>query len=439
MQILCATDFSKPAQHAADVAAALARKLNLPLRLLHCGQDWALLGDLPVIPPDDEPFRSQLRAEAERLRAGGGEVLEDYRHGSASAEVIAAAAEQPTALIVLGSLGLGLAGRWLLGSVAERVAEGAAVPTLVVREPALLLAWLARGTALRLLCAVDFTPTSDAALAQLPMLAELGRLEVEAVHLDESGAIARSAEHRLARQRDVWERLQTVMGEQPVKVHVEETAGRPAEEFLRVAEDRQPGLLLVGAHQRPLWRRLTAPSFSRATLVQAHTNVLCVPAAAAREEVVRLPVIRRVLVAVDLAEPASAVIRHAGSLLPAGGALHLLHVCAEPARGINPVIASEVYFDHSLATEKARADAAEKIQKLLPQIAIPGVTLSSEVLVHDEVAAGIDEAAERFGADAICLGAKGHSRAAVAFLGSTVQAVIARVHRPVLVVPPPQA
>ena len=38
-----------------------------------------------------------------------------------------------------------------------------------------------------------------------------------------------------------------------------------------------------------------------------------------------------------------------------------------------------------------------------------------------------------------CMGTKGHTRTGVALLGSTVQAVLARAHKPVFVVTPPTA
>ena len=36
-----------------------AKKLNLPLRLVHCAQDWVVTGDLPLVMPDDQLFRDQ--------------------------------------------------------------------------------------------------------------------------------------------------------------------------------------------------------------------------------------------------------------------------------------------------------------------------------------------------------------------------------------------
>jgi nucleotide-binding universal stress UspA family protein len=117
-----------------------------------------------------------------------------------------------------------------------------------------------------------------------------------------------------------------------------------------------------------------------------------------------------------------------------------MHVCFEPSSGINPVIASEVYFDHSIATAKARKEAEEKIKALpLSLLTVPGVAITSEVLAHHDIAAAICDAAERKGADVICMGTKGRSRTGAALLGSTVQAVLARAHKPVFVITPPLA
>ena len=397
------------------------------------------MGELPVIEPDDKPAREELRKEAARLRATGIEVVEELRRGNASFEIIAAASGQPTTMIVLGSVGKGLAGRWLIGSVAERVAEGAPVPTLVVRQPEMLRDWLGGEAALRLLCAVDFTASADAAIAAMQTFVVLGQVEVEAVYVRPAEDPVISKEQQSIRQRDVWERLHAILGDMPVKVHVRDVVGLPAVEFLHTADEQKSCLLVVGTHQRHGWQRLKAPSFSRSVLAHAMTNVLCVPAAA-RASDVSIPSIHRILLATNFTEVCNEALRHAHSLLPSGGAIHLVHVCHEPASGINPVIASEVYFDHSMATAKAREEAEEKI-KALPSslLTVPGVAVTSEVLAHHDFAAAICDAAERCGADVICMGTKGHSRTGVALLGSTVQAVLARSHKPVFVVTPPLA
>ncbi len=435
MQILCATDFSPSAIQAADVAAALAGKFNLPLRLFHCGQDWLVAGELPVVGPVDPQAQLKLEAEAQRLKTAGIDVLTEFcDSGGASWEIITAAAKQATRLIVLGSAGADTAERWLAGSVALRVAEGASAPTLIVRDAAPLLSWIRESQPLPLLCAVNFTVSADAALDTVRQLEAVGPLAIDAAYVD--------GEHQQAttsttQQRDVWERLHAVLGDMPIKVHVRDTDLPPAAEFVRLAGELKPGLLVVGSRQRHGWQRLKGPSFSHHTLAHAPTNVLCVPVGSYHPPF-RIPAIHRLLLATDLGEHTQDALRHACSLLPAGGEMRLVHVCYEPSRGINPVIASELYFDHSLATAKDKEEAEAKISALLPTLlATSGIQTSSEILIHHDASAAICDAAERFGADVICMGTKGHSRTGVALLGSTVQAVLARTHKPVFVVPPP--
>ena len=212
MQILCATDFSKPALLAADVAALLAKTLNLPLRLVHCTQDFMVLSDLPLVMPDEQVIRGQLSEEASRLRAVGINVLEELRHGSPGVQLIEAAAEWPTKLIVMGSVGKGRVEHWLIGSVAERVAEGAPAPVLVVRQPEPLLDWLGHGSALRLLCGVDFTASAEKAVAVMKWIAGLGPIEVEASYIRNRGDSGHPKDPPLIHEREVRERLQAVVG-----------------------------------------------------------------------------------------------------------------------------------------------------------------------------------------------------------------------------------
>jgi nucleotide-binding universal stress UspA family protein len=436
MSLLCATDFSSAAQAAADVAVLLAKKMNLKLHLVHCVHDYILMGDLPTAIPDHGPHVEQLKAEADRLRTTGVAVVEDFRTDGPEWGILTAAREQPTELIVLGSTGKGRAERWLVGSITENVAENAPVPTLVVREAEALLAWLRDGATLNLLCGVDMAGSSDAAVAWVRRLAEAGPVKVGASSVQTVNEADVSTEQHAARERDVWDKVHAALGDLPLTVHVREIFSQPVQEFLRISHEQQSALLVLGTHQRHGLQRLLKSSFSRRVLSHATTNVLCAPVV--RSSVDSIPSIHRVLLATELGELTVDELRHAHSLLPGGGQIRLLHVCLEPSRGINPVIASEVYFDHSVATAKAREEAELKLKDLPSALLnVSGVKITTEVLTHHDIAAAVCDATERFGADVICMGTKGHSRTGIALLGSTVQAVLARAHKPVFVVTPP--
>lgn len=444
MQILCPTDFSRPAAAAADVAVAIAAKRQAALKLVYCAADWVAAAELPLTDPADLAAPQQLDDEARRLGSSGVAVSTAILRGSSSREITNAARDD-AGMIVMGSTGKGAAERWLVGSVAERVAESAPVPTLVVRRAEPLLAWLLQGRPLRILCGVDFTGAADAAVAVVKQLIQLGPVEVEAAYVPRAEDVGKEPapeepdtvpEEIVSLERDVWERLHDALGDMPIEVHVRSAFGSPAFEFVRVADERKADLVVVGTHQRHGLSRLAAPSFSRGVLHHAASNVLCVPQNPRGVEL-PTPVVRRVLVATDLSPAGNEAMRHAYSLLPSGGTLRVIHVCPAPSSGIDPLTAARVYFDRSLESAKIVEDAEQRLEAIIPRkLATSTVTTTCEAVVADDVASSICEAAERFRADVICMGTKGRSPAAAAVMGSLVQSVIARSHRPVLVVPP---
>ena len=448
MQVLCATDFSEAAARASEVAASLAKALHLPLRLLHCLPDWPYLTD-PMLVGDShllDSWRQLLDSEAARLRARGIEVVSELRRGKASHEIPAAAADQPTLIVVLGSTGGGRAERWLLGRVAERVAESCPIPVLIIRRPDLLQAWLEDHATLRVLCGVDFTQASDAGLAAVRDLETWGKLEVEAVHLREAPPLpVADAEPRtlsdsdaeIALGRDVWDRANEALGAPPVRVHLPLAKAHPEVALAQLADERDAGLIVLGIHQRHGWDRLGHPSFSRRLLPHAATNVLCVPAST-RPVPFRLPKFRRILVATDLDATDQEPLRYALGLLDEGGAIRLLHVIPAPREGLNPLKRSQVFLINSIEADQAQSAAQAELERRIAALPPrPRTQVTAEALIDGDAAQGICAAAERFGADIICLASSGHTRAGSALRGSVAQAVTASSHRPVLTVPPP--
>jgi len=116
--IVCGTDFSATASDAVDIAAAMARRLETKLVLVHVDQ---LLGALVSNPLLLEAAilqrRGDLDDEAQRLRDLRTNVEKKFLSGSAFDELVKAATKVKGRLIVLGAVGHGLAQRLLLGSV----------------------------------------------------------------------------------------------------------------------------------------------------------------------------------------------------------------------------------------------------------------------------------------------------------------------------------
>ena len=137
--ILVAVDGSEGSRRAVAFARTLAQPLGAhvtlllvlePPQVLSFGplEGFALAGGTD--PKQLEAARRMLQEAGEGLPAG--RVSHEVELGTA-ADVICARAEALDAdLIVLGARGTGKAGRWLLGSVSDRVVHHAARPVTVV-------------------------------------------------------------------------------------------------------------------------------------------------------------------------------------------------------------------------------------------------------------------------------------------------------------------
>lgn len=227
------------------------------------------------------------------------------------------------------------------------------------------------------------------------------------------------------------------MGNFPARILVEPGLGRADFSLLEIARRERADLIVTGTHQRHGVERLWHTSVSRALLHDAPVSVLVVPARA-EPAASLIPEIRRVLVTTDLSLLGNAAVPHACSLVRPGGVVRLLHVL--PRRRVpNPLIAGQ--YDLRPFTKKALArelkTATDKLRRLVPAGAAErGLTFEfeAEAVETVEPVTAICQAAERFGADAICLASHGRTGLSAAVLGSVAQAVINRSPRPVYVV-----
>ncbi len=439
--ILCGTDFSEHAKRAADVAAALAKRLSAPLRLVHASA-------IPGSPLTDEP----LRVEAQRLHDGGADLTAAVIRGAAAEVLTQTAQQQAARLIVVSSLGASAPARWLLGSVAERTAESSPVPTLVVRDAAPFEAWARGERALKVFVGVDFTASSDAALRWVAELRQIGAIEVVAGYVagpqEETARLAVSDPLRLrgnlpaiqsVLERDLQEKVTRLLGSDNVRVSVSGD-WRPADEALvEMALEAQADLVVVGTHQRRGLERLRHGSISCGILHDAPMSVACVPAPDAMPMAgPRVRECRRVLVAVDLNEPHGFAAPYGYSIVQPGGTVRLVHNVV-PYRLPNPM--TQGYHQaFPIQNEHARivAESESKLRSLAPdEVEARGITTEVEVTESREAAEAICAAAERFDADVICLG--GHTRPGfmAKVLGSVSLAVLRGSRRPVLIVWPP--
>ena len=138
--ILVATDFSPTASAALQWALELARAHRARVVLVHALAPPippAASPDFVTLPPDfQDQYRDlalrRLATDVEAARTKGVEVSSDLDIGPASPLVIELATKHGADVIVIGTRGMTGFRHLLLGSTAERVVHGAAVPVLTV-------------------------------------------------------------------------------------------------------------------------------------------------------------------------------------------------------------------------------------------------------------------------------------------------------------------
>jgi nucleotide-binding universal stress UspA family protein len=427
--IICGTDFSVHAAEAAEVAAAMAKALGRTLILAHVVE--APAGEAPAH-GRFEKFCETLDEEADHLRGLGATVEYRLLAGSPAEAIAQLATEMLAHSIVVSSIGQIAPSRFLAGSVAERTAEISAAPTVVVRDAASLINWTRRKAALRVLVGCDFSPSSDQAICWALNLKSISSCEIVVAHVnrmaEESYRLGVTEGLSLTEnapavqrvlERELADRVQALGGNGKARLVVAPSWGRIDAALLDMARSERIDLVVLGTHHRHAMARIWLGSVSRAMLRHAVMNVAIVPeAAAAEQKAQRIPQVRRVLVATDLSEIANRAIPHAFSILSQGGAVCLLHVV-------------EGERNKSAALDTVRSALRQLIP---PEAADRGIKATIEVVQHTDVPEAVSQAAERFGADIICIASHGRTGLLRTLLGSVAQAVIARSSRPVFLV-----
>ena len=291
--IVCGMDFSAAAMEAVNVAAAMARHVETSLVLVHVDELLGGLGSNPLVfEAAILQKRRDLDDEAQRLRDLGTTVEQKFVSGSAFDELVTAAMESKARLIVVGAVGHGLTRRLLLGSVAERTAESSPIPTLVVRPGGRLASWVRGEHQLKVLVGYDFSAASDAALAWVNQLREIGKCQITVLYSNWPPDEARRLGHQeplpLAGnvkeiqkdlERDLKKHVATFLPKQEVAAIVEPGWGNPEGYLFEMASRQHVDLVVIGTHQRHGLGRVLLGSVSRGVLHHAKVTVAVVPPA----------------------------------------------------------------------------------------------------------------------------------------------------------------
>ena len=269
-RILCPTDLSDIAPRAFDHALALARFHQAEVELAYVSEPL-LPG--PVAPASYPPWavldpavRGRLQSALETLAspasALGVPVRIEVHEGRVVPEILERARAWPADVVVMGTHGRGGFERWVLGSVTEKVLRKAPCPVLTVPPPASGIHPESSILFRRIVCPVDFSGASLAALGYALKLAEESRAEITVLHvlewLVEDEPSAKIAgfdvpEFRRYLEKDARDRLKKVVPEDAhnwCRPREEVVGGRPWREVLRVAEEARADLVVMGVRGR---------------------------------------------------------------------------------------------------------------------------------------------------------------------------------------------
>ena len=282
-RVLCAVAIDDRDRAVFAQALALARRHDAQLLLLHAASPQVSFNRGATERVD---FLRQLRALAD---GAGIDIRVTVQTGPVDEIILLHARARQVDLIVLGAAHNKETRRGLSGWIAERVLRDAPCPTLVVTRTSAPQ----ESTAGAVLCAVDFSPASQAAAGVAMEMSEHGTRPAALLHVVEGGGTGQQSVRRwigaAAYDRelgaDALKKLRSLIppsarGAVMARVAV----GEPVNEILRAARRINAGLLVIGAARRT---RIGSRLFGNTgqLIRDAQCPILAVPAReAVREE-----------------------------------------------------------------------------------------------------------------------------------------------------------
>jgi nucleotide-binding universal stress UspA family protein len=263
--ILCPTDFSRFSESSLRYGVLLAKWFGADLTcLLVLADPFGPIRGYPLRwigadPTAKEKLRERLDLFAAPAKAAGVAVQSAIVEGEVPEAILKEARRVPGSLIVLGTHGHGGFENLVLGSVTEKVLRKAPCPVLTVprqpeRSPAAAVPFG------KILCAIDFSPCSEAAFEAALELASASGATLTAVHVLRELPAAEAPElvhfnvpeYRRLLEKEARERLNGLVARKgrgkPVEIRL--MTGKPWRGILHLAHDIEADLVVLGVQGR---------------------------------------------------------------------------------------------------------------------------------------------------------------------------------------------
>ena len=296
-KMLLATDGSAEATRAARMAVVLAHRLGSKLHVVHVGPmpEEYINPRLSIPEPEfwemmreraEEEAKPRLNEQVQKIREAGGEVSGAHvRVGLPDAEIVELAEQLGAGLVVLGSRGLGPLKRALMGSVSDSVVRHAHGSVLVVRGNGRERDYLPG----RILLALD---GSREAAAASRTAVEIANATGSELHILFALFTSETLPYPYPYARERWEssverakhRAQEFVDEQAERIEAEGgrvkdahlAFGKPDQEIVKLGEELDVALIVVGSQGLGGVRRALMGSISGSVVRHAHGPVLVV-------------------------------------------------------------------------------------------------------------------------------------------------------------------
>lgn len=278
--VLVPLDGSELAEAAVPYAKGIAEKTGAVLHLVR------------VVPIEASPDEAtEAREYLSRLSGQVGERVQlSVRYGHPAAEIIDLVQELAEPLIVMTTHGRGGLGRWLYGSVADRVVRGAGVPVLLIRsgiparEPGVLRS---------IVVPLDGSVLAEAALPAALELARRFSADLHLVRVVETpevyallgahGTASVSADLIADVTRQMVESASAYLSEvaerlrgEGIRVESHVLEGLAIEQLLAFEREQQPDLVVMATHGRGGLSRVIFGSVAERILREGNAPVMLI-------------------------------------------------------------------------------------------------------------------------------------------------------------------
>jgi nucleotide-binding universal stress UspA family protein len=296
----------------------------------------------------------------------------------------------------------------------------------------------------KILCPVDFSESSDRALDYALSLAKHHGGQVSVMHVLPRALADQDAYPYLAEPVplgvETRERAFQQLGRfvhralaRGVGADVILEDGDVVEEVLRKSERVPADLLVMGTHGRRGFRRLLLGSVTERVLRRSRVPVLSITPGSQAPPSEDAP-FRNILCPVDFSPSSLAGLEVALALSGPGERSESVTVLHVVEFYLDPGFGEAVAFDLSTILERHRAEAAKKLEEVIPSASRARARLETSVLESGGPYKEILRVAERDRSDLIVMGVAGRSATELAFFGSTTNHVVRSATAPVLTV-----